>query len=57
MTVAANLLAACGPRIEFTGIDLSLGRTRILDQVSFRVAAGSVHAIVGPYGCCKSSLI
>ncbi|WP_296235050.1 metal ABC transporter ATP-binding protein [Pseudomonas sp. UBA4617] len=57
MTAAANLLAACGPRIEFTGVGLSLGRTRILDQVSFGVAAGSVHAIVGPNGGGKSSLI
>lgn len=57
MTVAANLLAACGPRIEFAGIDLTLGRTRILEQVSFSVAAGSVHAIVGPNGGGKSSLI
>ncbi|MBV4491951.1 metal ABC transporter ATP-binding protein [Pseudomonas oryzicola] len=57
MTAAANLLATCGPRIEFAGIDLTLGGTRILDQVSFSVAAGSVHAIVGPNGGGKSSLI
>lgn len=57
MTAAAKLATACGPRIEFTGIDLTLGRTRILEQVSFSVAAGSVHAIVGPNGGGKSSLI
>lgn len=57
MTAAAKLATACGPRIDFTGIDLTLGRTRILEQVSFSVAAGSVHAIVGPNGGGKSSLI
>lgn len=46
-----------GPRIEFAGIDLNLGRTRILDNVSFQVRAGSVHALVGPNGGGKSSLI
>ncbi|MBF8733632.1 metal ABC transporter ATP-binding protein [Pseudomonas guariconensis] len=57
MTAAAHLGAACGPRIEFAGIDLTLGRTRILENVAFSVAAGSVHAIVGPNGGGKSSLI
>ncbi|MBG0847561.1 metal ABC transporter ATP-binding protein [Pseudomonas chengduensis] len=46
-----------GPSIEFAGIDLNLGRTRILDKVSFQVRAGSVHALVGPNGGGKSSLI
>ncbi|MDZ5603756.1 metal ABC transporter ATP-binding protein [Pseudomonas sp. RP23018S] len=57
MTAAAKLAAPGGPRIEFAGIDLTLGRTRILEQVSFTVAAGSIHAIVGPNGGGKSSLI
>lgn len=54
---AANLNAACGPRIDFEAIDLTLGRTRILEQVCFSVAPGSVHAIVGPNGGGKSSLV
>ncbi|QCI12081.1 metal ABC transporter ATP-binding protein [Pseudomonas putida] len=57
MTAAANLATASGPRIDFAGIDLTLGRTRILEQVDFSVTAGSVHAIVGPNGGGKSSLI
>jgi zinc transport system ATP-binding protein len=57
MTAAANLVTPSGPRIDFAGIDLTLGRTRILEQVSFSVATGSVHAIVGPNGGGKSSLI
>ncbi|WP_296268309.1 MULTISPECIES: metal ABC transporter ATP-binding protein [unclassified Pseudomonas] len=54
---AAQPIGVGGPRIEFAGIDLTLGRTRILEQVSFDVAAGSIHAIVGPNGGGKSSLI
>ncbi|WP_313393129.1 metal ABC transporter ATP-binding protein [Pseudomonas sp.] len=57
MTAAAHLAVPGGPRIEFAGIELTLGRTRILEQVSFSVAPGSVHAIVGPNGGGKSSLI
>ena len=57
MTAAANLVTHGGPRIDFAGIDLTLGRTRILEQVAFSVTAGSVHAIVGPNGGGKSSLI
>jgi zinc transport system ATP-binding protein len=47
----------CGPAIEFDAVRLALGRTRILDNVSFQVRAGSVHALVGPNGGGKSSLI
>ena len=58
MTVAETVITApYGPDIEFAGVDLTLGRTRILDQVSFKVAAGSVHALVGPNGGGKSSLV
>lgn len=57
MTAATQVLPVCGPRIEFEAVNLELGRTRILEQVSFSVAAGSVHAIVGPNGGGKSSLI
>ncbi|MCS9980731.1 metal ABC transporter ATP-binding protein, partial [Pseudomonas aeruginosa] len=49
MTVAERLCATpCGPAIDFAGIDLSLGGSRILDGVRLRVEAGSVHALVGP---------
>ncbi|AKJ98202.1 manganese ABC transporter ATP-binding protein [Pseudomonas sp. Cab53] len=46
-----------GPLIEFAGIRLDLGRTTILDEVAFQVAPGSIHALVGPNGGGKSSLI
>lgn len=47
---------AGGPELVFDAVDLSLGHTDILRQVSFRVAAGGVHALVGPNGGGKSSL-
>lgn len=46
-----------GPGIQFDQIGLTLGRTEILRDVTFSVAPGSVHALVGPNGGGKSSLI
>jgi len=46
-----------GPSIELAHIELTLGRTNILRDVSFVVAPGRVHALVGPNGGGKSSLI
>jgi len=58
MTAAQHLdIASQGPGIEFNQVSLTLGRTTILDQVHFNVRAGSVHALVGPNGGGKSSLI
>ena len=48
MTAAANLTSACGPRIEFDGIDLTLGRTRILENVRFSVAPVSYTHLTLP---------
>jgi zinc transport system ATP-binding protein len=49
-------MAAGGPRIAFESVELTLGHTNILRQVNLQVAAGSVHALVGPNGGGKSSL-
>jgi zinc transport system ATP-binding protein len=58
MTVAETLaLAQNGPGVQFENVSLTLGRTTILDDVNFRVSPGSVHALVGPNGGGKSSLI
>ncbi|GFM69137.1 manganese ABC transporter ATP-binding protein [Pseudomonas cichorii] len=58
MTAAEPLsLASRGPGIAFADVSLTLGRTTILDRISFSVRAGSVHALVGPNGGGKSSLI
>jgi ABC-type Mn/Zn transport systems, ATPase component len=46
-----------GPAVVFDHVGLTLGRTSILEQVSFRVASGTIHAVVGPNGGGKSSLI
>lgn len=46
-----------GPAIVFDRVGLTLGRTSIVENVCFRVAAGSVHAVVGPNGGGKSSLV
>jgi zinc transport system ATP-binding protein len=58
MTAAEQLKVACvGPTIEFDKVSLTLGRTMILDSVGFQVRPGSIHALVGPNGGGKSSLI
>ena len=58
MTAAEHLnVASIGPTIEFDNVSLTLGRTAILDNVSFQVQPGSIHALVGPNGGGKSSLI
>lgn len=46
-----------GPSIEFTGVGLTLGNTRVLEDVSFSVRAGSIHCIVGANGGGKTSLV
>ena len=54
---ASSLLQGAGPTLDFAGVSLTLGRTTILDNVTFKVQPGSVHALVGPNGGGKSSLI
>jgi len=46
-----------GPAIHLENVSLTLGRTAILREVSLTVAAGSIHALVGPNGGGKSSLV
>lgn len=46
-----------GPSIEFNGVGLTLGNTRVLEDVSFSVRAGSIHCIVGSNGGGKTSLV
>lgn len=58
MTVQETLtLQHVGPLIELDDVSLNLGRTAILDAVAFQVQPGSIHALVGPNGGGKSSLI
>jgi zinc transport system ATP-binding protein len=46
-----------GPSIEFDHVNLVLGNTRILEDVSFTVRAGTIHCVVGANGGGKTSLI
>ena len=43
--------------IELRGICKSFGATRALDQVSFPIKKGSVHALIGENGAGKSTLM
>lgn len=45
-----------GPSVSFSDVGLVMGRTEILRDVSLGVAAGSLHAVVGPNGGGKSLL-
>ncbi|PID57608.1 manganese ABC transporter ATP-binding protein [candidate division KSB3 bacterium] len=46
-----------GPSIKFDEVGLRLGNTTILEKVSFAVAPGSIHCIIGPNGGGKTSLL
>jgi zinc transport system ATP-binding protein len=46
-----------GPAIEFERVNLTLGATSILKDVSFRIRAGTIHCIVGANGGGKTSLV
>lgn len=46
-----------GPKIRFRKVGLELGATRILQDVSFEVAPRTIHAVIGPNGGGKTSLI
>ena len=46
-----------GPSIEFVNVNLTLGNTRILQDVNFSVSAGEIHCVIGANGGGKTSLI
>jgi zinc transport system ATP-binding protein len=50
-------MSANGPAISLDKVSLSLGRTEVLRDINLRINAGEVHALVGPNGGGKSSLI
>jgi zinc transport system ATP-binding protein len=46
-----------GPTIEFDRVNLTLGATSILEDVTFKVRAATIHCIVGANGGGKTSLV
>jgi zinc transport system ATP-binding protein len=46
-----------GPSIEFERVNLTLGATSILEDVTFKVQASTIHCIVGANGGGKTSLV
>ena len=50
------MTADAAVHLEVRGIGKSFGATRVLDDVSITVGAGSVHAFVGENGAGKSTL-
>jgi rhamnose transport system ATP-binding protein len=56
-TAPAATAAAIGQGLVFDGITKAYGRTIALKDVSFAVAPGTVHALVGENGAGKSTLM
>ena len=46
-----------GPDIRFDDVGLELSGVRILSQISFRIAAGEIHCLIGPNGGGKTSVV
>lgn len=46
-----------GPSIDFDRVNLTLGNTAILEDVSLKIRAGTIHCIVGANGGGKTSLV
>ncbi len=46
-----------GPGVAFSGVGLRLGATEILRDISFAIAPGQLHCVIGPNGGGKTSLI
>ena len=46
-----------GPAIQFSDVNLRYGATQILSNINLKISSGTIHALIGPNGGGKSSLI
>ena len=44
------------PPVEVESVSVAFGAIKALNDVSFTVASGSIHAVIGPNGAGKSTL-
>jgi ribose transport system ATP-binding protein len=52
-----SIAAVAPPVLRMTGVSKSFGATRALDDVSFELARGEVHALIGENGAGKSTMM
>jgi len=57
VNMAVEPVPGTGPAIAFGAVSLSLGGTDILCDIRLELSAGRTHALVGPNGGGKSSLV
>ncbi len=56
MTAAATEARSDVPPVEVEGVSVRFGAIQALNDVSFTVAPGTIHAVIGPNGAGKSTM-